>query len=86
MYFGVTNLFKLKTMNKIEERLRELFIARTQTEKNLIISLRYDTKPETVELEMRTLSTLKIRIQEISQLLDFKSINKIKEDLDIDFN
>jgi len=73
-------------MDKIIKRLKDLYIARTKLEKTLVGGLRYSTDMEKINDKLVYLAEYRGRIQELEDLLDSETVNKIKLELNIGFD
>lgn len=72
-------------MDKLIKRLKDLYIARTKLEKDLVVGLRYSTDMEKINEKLVYLAEYRGRIQELEYLLDSETVNKIKLELNIGF-
>lgn len=73
-------------MEKVINRLKELYVSREKLEKSLVVGLRYSTDMDKINDKLVYLAEYRGRIQELEWILNPETISQIKIELGISFD
>ena len=73
-------------MEKVINRLKELYVSREKLEKSLVVGLRYSTDMDKINDKLVYLAEYRGRIEELEWILNPETISQIKTELGISFD